>query len=63
MQVITRNVLVFNSEDWERLSMLMADFNKVCNKPCELCPLRDFCFENPNPAEYLKGLHKFLSKD
>lgn len=64
MQVITRNELVFNSDDWERLSMLMTDFDKVCNNQfCHTCPLADFCHDYPNPADYLKVLHEFLSKD
>lgn len=64
MQIITRNELVFNSDDWERLSLLMNDFSKVCDgQSCCTCPLADFCHDNPNPADYLKQLHEFLSKD
>ena len=63
MQVvpITRNALVFDSDDWGRLGALMTDFNKVCNnQTCETCPLAGFCRNNPNPADYLKRLYDFL---
>jgi len=63
MQVvpITRNALVFDADDWGRLGALMTDFNKVCDsQPCGICPLRDFCHEHENPAEYLKHLYEFL---
>ena len=63
MQVvpITKNTLVIESDDWVRLSALITDFNEICSsQPCESCPLKDFCFENPNPADYLKRLYEFL---
>ena len=58
---ITRNALVFDADDWGRLGALMTDFNKVCDsQTCKTCPLTNFCFENPNPADYLKRLYEFL---
>lgn len=64
MQVVTRNELVFNAEDWERLSILMDDFAEMCSSQfCETCPLGDFCLENPGPADYLRRLHEFISQN
>lgn len=64
MQVvpITRNALVFDSNDWGRLGALMTDFKTVCETQnrCKECPLIDFCDEHPNPADYLKSLYEFL---
>lgn len=58
---IIKNALVIESDDWGRLGALMTDFNKICNsQTCKACPLADFCFENPNPADYLKKLYEFL---
>ena len=63
MQVvpITRNALVFDSDDWGRLGALMTDFNKVCDsQSCKTCPLSIFCDRYPSPADYLKELYGFL---
>ena len=63
MQVIpiTRNELALDTDDWRRLTVLLEDFDKVCDsQSCASCPLGDFCLENPNPAEYLKNLYEFL---
>ena len=58
---ITKNALVFDSDDWGRLGALMTDFDKVCNsQPCETCPLWDFCDKHSNPADFLKDLYDFL---
>ena len=60
---ITRNTLVFDSDDWKRLNTLMTDFDKICDsQSCKTCPLRDFCDVNPNPADYLKCLYEFLAE-
>ena len=63
MQIIpiTRNALVFDSDDWERLGTLMDDFSKVCNtQSCKTCPLADFCDKYSNPADYLRRLYEFI---
>ena len=63
MQIIpiTKNALVFDSDDWGRLTALMTDFDKVCNsQPCQTCPLESFCLDHQNPADFLKSLYEFL---
>ena len=63
MQVIpiTRNALVFDSNDWGRLGALMTDFNKVCDsQTCETCPLANFCHDHESPGDFLKDLYDFL---
>lgn len=58
---ITRNALVFDSDDWGRLGALMTDFENVCNsQACKTCPLGDFCAKYSNPADYLRRLYEFL---
>ena len=64
MQVvsITRNTLVLDADDQNRLSTLVADFDKICDsQTCKTCPLVDFCSANPTPADYLQYLYEFLN--